>query len=295
MLIHQQRDEFFERGFTRVAGALPQDLAANMVSRIWRALEERQGMRRNDATTWIEGSVRGIGDLNREQEFRPFGSPEIVSVIDDLLGKGNWQQPSSWGQILATFPATEWSWNSLFQRQVEVSEITWHTDYPYDTPPNKISGVQIFCLLADLEPGGGGTLVIEGSHRAIRNFVLNASPETLQKMKRARLAFMNSDPWLQEVSKAVSKPRPEAWMAEQRAVIDGIPVAVAELTGNACDVYFTHPWLLHAPSPNCNSVPRLMCTQRIRTLSEDRPYNEASNRSGGQRGNWMDRRLPPPG
>ncbi len=34
MLTHQQCDEFFERGFTRVAGMLPQDLAANMVSRI---------------------------------------------------------------------------------------------------------------------------------------------------------------------------------------------------------------------------------------------------------------------
>ena len=273
MLTDQQRDEFFERGFTRVAGALPQHLAANMVSRIWRRLGEGHGMHRNDAATWIEGGVRGIGNLNREPPFRPFGSPAIVSVIDDLLGKGNWQQPSSWGQVLATFPATEWSWNSLFQRRVEVSAITWHTDYPYDTPPAELSGVQIFCLLADLEPGGGGTLVIEGAHRAVRNFVMTASSETLHKMKRARVAFLNSHPWLQSVSKAPSEPRPEVWITEQRAVIDGIAVAVAELTGNACDVYFTHPWLLHAPSPNCNSTPRLMCTQRIRTLSDGGPHN----------------------
>ncbi len=228
-------------------------------------------MHRNDSTTWIAGGVRGIGDLNKEPAFRPFGTPEIESVIDDLLGKGDWQEPSSWGQILATFPSDEWSWNSLFQGQVEVSTITWHTDYPYDTPHNELSGVQIFGLLADLEPGGGGTLVIEGSHRVIQEFVLGQSQETLQKMKRARLALLGSHPWFRTVSKAVSQPRPEAWMAEQRAMINGIPVAVAELTGSACDVYFTHPWLLHAASPNCNATPRLMCTQRIRRIARNRP------------------------
>jgi len=267
MLSRQQRCEFFERGFTRVADALPRSLAAAMVARIWRTLEAEQGIERDDASTWIEGCVRGIGHLNETTEFRPFGSPRIISIIDDLLGKGTWRRPSSWGQILATFPATEWSWNSLFQHQVEVSTITWHTDYPYDAPPDALSGVQIFCLLSDIEPGGGGTLVIEGSHRAIRDFVSNAPPATLQKMKRARLAFMKSDPWLQRVSNAVSRPRPEAWMTAQRGMIDDVPVAVAELTGSARDCYVAHPWLLHATSPNCNPTPRLMCTQRIHTVA----------------------------
>lgn len=263
MLTRQQREEFFEHGFTRAEYALPAALVGRMVDRIWQALQERKGIRRSDASTWIEGGVRGIGDLNREPAFRPFGAPTITSVIDDLLGKGNWQQPSSWGQILVTFPAAQWSWNSLFQGQVDVSTILWHTDYPYDTPPDQLSGVQIFSLLADLDSGGGGTLVIRGSHRVIRGFVQDQPRATLQKMKRARLALMGSDPWLRSVSKAVSEPRPDAWLAAQRALVNGIPVAVAELTGKAGDVYFTHPWLLHAMSPNCNAVPRLMCTQRI--------------------------------
>ena len=60
--------------------------------------------------------------------------------------------------------------------------------------------------------------------------------------------------------------RPEDWIAYQRTVVDGIPVAVAELTGKASDVVFCHPWLLHSISPNCSQVPRLMCTQRIHRL-----------------------------
>ncbi|MFQ5739853.1 MAG: phytanoyl-CoA dioxygenase family protein [Acidobacteriota bacterium] len=268
MLSEQQREEFFERGLTCLPGALPPQLAEGMVSRIWQALEESQGLQRDDPNTWIEGGVRGIGHLNREPEFRPFGSPRIRSALDNLLGKDNWRQPSSWGQILVTFPAKSWSWNSLFQGQVKLSRIPWHTDFSYDTPPHEIWGAQVFCLLADLEPGGGGTLAIEGSHHLIRKFVVQASRETLQKMKRARQAFLKSHPWLQQVSRAVSGPRPEAWMARQRAVIDDIPVRVVELTGQAGDVYLTHPWLLHAPSPNCNARPRLMCTQRIRKHSQ---------------------------
>ena len=265
MLTQQQREEFFAYGFTRVGGALPEDLRTSMVDEIWNALEERKGIHRSDSTTWIEGGVRGIGDLNRAPAFRPFGSPIITSVLDDVLGKGNWQRPSSWGQILVSFPAAQWSWNSLFQGQVNVSAIPWHTDYPYDSPPDQLSGVQIFSILADLESGGGGTLLIAGSHRVIRHFVRGQPRETLQKMKRARLALMGSDPWLRSVSKAVSTPRPDSWLAEQRALVHGIPVAVAEVTGRAGDVYFTHPWLLHAMSPNCNAVPRMMCTQRIHT------------------------------
>ena len=245
------------------ANALPAEIAERMLARIWAALEERQGMRADDATTWIAGGVRGIGDLNREPEFRPFGSPQICQAIDDLLGAGNWKTASSWGQILVTFPAEQWCWDSLFQWQTKVPTITWHTDYPYTTPPNELAGVQIFCLLSDVDSGGGGTLAIEGSHRVIQQFVRSQPQETLQKMKSARVALMGSHPWFADVSKAVDQPRPESWMKMQKSVIDNVPVAVREFTGNGCDVYFTHPWLLHATSPNCNSTPRLMCTQRI--------------------------------
>ena len=72
MFTNRQRAEFFQRGFTRVTGALSGELVAGMVSRIWDVLESQQGMQADDPSTWVEGGVRGIGDLNKEQEFRPF-------------------------------------------------------------------------------------------------------------------------------------------------------------------------------------------------------------------------------
>ncbi len=266
MLTETQRHAFFESGFVRINGAIPGAVVASMTTRIWEALAARNGALRDDPSTWTEGSVRGIGDLNREATFRPFGNKRIHSIITSLLRRDDWQHPSSWGQILVTFPSSDgrWSWDSLFQRQVEVSRITWHTDYPYDTSPQQLAGVQIFGILADLEEGGGGTLVIKNSHRVIRSFVETQSPTTLEKMKRARLALMASHPWFESVSSAVSCETPERWLATQRAEVDGVDVSVAELTGKAGDVYFTHPWLLHAISPNCSTSPRVMFTQRIR-------------------------------
>ncbi len=271
MLTEQQRKEFFDRGFTRVSNAFSQEAAAAMVARFWSFLEEKQGVRRDEPATWVEGLVFGISDLKHEPEFQQIGSTVTVSVLDDLLGKDNWQRPSTWGQILATFPATDrtWSWNSLFQGSVDVPTVQWHTDYEYTMPPDEIAGVQVFALLANLESGGGGTLVIEGSPRVIRNFIRDQPSTMLQKKrKRVRLALMDSDPWFQSISEPTSLARPEDWMAEQRTVIDGHPVAVTQITGKAGDVVFCHPWLLHSISPNCNETPRLMCTQRIRKLTE---------------------------
>ena len=105
----------------------------------------------------------------------------IALVSDDLLGSGNWKWLSIWGQILATFPADEWCWNSLFQGQVQVKKILCHADHSYDTPLGELADVQIFGLLAELEPGGGGTLVIEGSHRVISGFVQSPPPQNSRR------------------------------------------------------------------------------------------------------------------
>jgi hypothetical protein len=44
---------------------------------------------------------------------------------------------------------------------------------------------------------------------------------------------------------------------------DGIPVRVAELTGQPGDVVLTHPWVLHSWSYNTGSYPRMMLTKNL--------------------------------
>ena len=266
MLAPEQRKEFFDRGFTKIPQVFCRDDADKMVSRFWDFMERHQNVRLNQPNTWTEGQVYGISDLKRSPEFERIGSTMMLSIVDDLLGKGNWRRPTTWGQVLATFPAAnrKWSWNSIFQGQVDVQTITWHTDYEYTIHSDMLAGVQVFSILAKLESGGGGTLVVDGSHRVVKNFVRDRSPESLKNMKKTRVALMASDAWLEAILQSPSVARPEDWLATQKTTISGVPVSVTELTGEPGDVYFCHPWLIHAGSPNCNAMPRLMCTQRLR-------------------------------
>ena len=259
----QNREEFFLHGFTRVSGGIPAAAVTRMKECIWRTIDQVHGIQRHDRSTWTSGVVLGIGHANREPEFQPFGTPEIETAISDLLERDDWRRPRGWGQILATLPAGDWNWSSLFDGKAPVHQISWHTDYEYDLPSSPLPGVQIFGLLEDLQIGGGGTLVMAHSHRLIQQFVTTQPPDVLAKMKRARVALLNSHPWLQQVCETPKAGCAETWIANQHHVVDGVPLRVAELTGQAGDVYFTHPWLLHATSPNGNDLPRLMCTQRV--------------------------------
>jgi hypothetical protein len=44
---------------------------------------------------------------------------------------------------------------------------------------------------------------------------------------------------------------------------DGIPVRVAELTGQPGDAVLAHPWVLHSHSPNASGYPRIMLTKNL--------------------------------
>lgn len=264
MLSPQQRDEFFALGFTRVSAAFTNQQSNALVDEFWNFLESHHRFRRDDPTTWTEGIVMKISELKRKAAFVDFDPAIVESVLDQLLEPMNWIRPASW-HILATFPSADraWSWDSLFQRQIEVKTVQWHTDYEYEMPAGRLSGVQIFALLADHEPGGGATMVMEGSPRVIETFAQQQPADVLQKMSRARTTLMQSHPFFETASQAVTTQTSEEWINQQRGEVEGASLVVRELTGKAGDVFFCHPWLLHAPSPNANDTPRLMCTQRI--------------------------------
>jgi hypothetical protein len=47
------------------------------------------------------------------------------------------------------------------------------------------------------------------------------------------------------------------------AVLDGVPLRVAELLGEPGDVTLMHPWAFHAPSANCGTGPRMMVSHSL--------------------------------
>jgi ectoine hydroxylase-related dioxygenase (phytanoyl-CoA dioxygenase family) len=119
----------------------------------------------------------------------------------------------------------------------------------------------VFVLLAPMQPRGGNTLVVTGSHRLFQQLAVKAGrPVSSAEAKRMLFA---QQPWFAALSSSQdTNDRIERFMARSTAV-DGVDVRVVEMTGEPGDVYFMHPTLLHAPSPNVRSYPRLALTQWI--------------------------------
>ena len=149
----------------------------------------------------------------------------------------------------------------------------WHTDFDYQLPPGEVAGALVFAFLADVGPGAGGTVVVAGSHRLIRRYVEDQPREALEKMKmkQVRKAFLASDSWLRALSSDRDDgDREERFMAADHE-LGGVSVRVVELTGRAGDVVVGHPWLLHAPAPNCGTSPRFMTVQRVKVAAGESP------------------------
>ena len=110
-------------------------------------------------------------------------------------------------------------------------------------------------MLGDLEPGGGGTPQVAGSHKVIERFLTTTEE---REFKAVRDQVLRSDPWFRNLT---SEERTVDPMAP--ADLDGLPVRVVELTGQAGDVYLTHPWILHSIAPNAADTPRMMRSRFI--------------------------------
>ncbi len=227
-----------------------------MEERLWATLNRKHGVCRDDPSSWEIPLGAGLQPLRTHAVFRPIGGPAVLSALDDLIGEGRWEEPKHWGQFLVSFPVAEGGFNG--------SRAIWHTDFPYFLPADRVVGALVFSFVGEVPARTGGTLVLAGSPRVVGRFV-GANPHLRKvKMKVARQALMNSDPWLKALC---AESDEEDWagrfMATEHAIAD-IPVRVVELTGEPGDVVIGHPWLLHTPSPNHGDRPRFMRVQRIR-------------------------------
>ena len=241
-------------------GAFSSTAAAAMEARLWTALGEWQGIRRDAPETWPAVFVAGLQDLKTDPVFEPIGGPITVDALDHLLGTGRWKRPHQWGQFLLTFPPHPGEPDPLAQA-------TWHTDFPFVTSHDRLAGAMVFSFLSEVSSLSGGTALLAGSHRVVQRYVTAQPRETLVPMKRGRQALLRSQPRLAELA-ALTGPD---WLKKhlgRNLEIDGLTVRVGELTGAAGDIVIGHPWLLHAPAPNRTSRPRLMRVKRIHATDD---------------------------
>jgi hypothetical protein len=247
-------DQFAATGIVKVAGAFDADDAARMRNVIWNELQHRYEIERDDPATWYRHAPTGLRTAKKSAVFAPICGPAVREVLDALLGVGSWQPPRHYGNVLVTMPDTH-DWR--------VPHRIWHADFPPTFPADRLPAVKLWALLDDIEPGGGGTPQIEGSHLAFaRYLVTNPEPD----YKRAKFGFLASHPWLRSLTRDDGDPDRNARFMRESTVVHGIALRVVECTGEAGDVYVTHPWVFHSIAHNAATRPRLMRSVAIRCI-----------------------------
>ena len=156
-------DQFHDVGIVRFDGAFSAEQADAIREVVWRHVEQHSDVRLADPTTWTKTRPSiSFKRLKRKVVFVPLiGNPSVRHALDAIFGPGGWQPPKvPGGQVLLTFP-TEGPW---------VLPGTWHMDCGFDQPTWTVPAVKLFAFFDNVEPEGGGTLLLAGSHRLVERY-----------------------------------------------------------------------------------------------------------------------------
>lgn len=124
----------------------------------------------------------------------------------------------------------------------------WHTDSPRLASGER-PGVQVFTFLEPVEPRGGGTLVVAGSHQLLCNG-RSLRPADVKPLLR-------TEPFFEALyAGRANGDLPTGFSGD-------IPLRVMELTGLPGDAWIVDLRVLHGPAPNAGERPRIMVTDRF--------------------------------
>lgn len=252
-LTAQQRETLDDRGLLRIPGFMARTAADAMADTVWRDLERRFGVQRRDRSTWTQERPSDFKALSRSDAFKAMDTPQLHGLLDDLLGRDTWTPPPYWGQPLVCFPTDHGRWN--------VPAKNWHLDLPAD--PKRFAAMtgRLFLVLAPLAARGGGTLVVEGSHRLVLDIARRSGDQLTSSAIRKRL--QSEHPWFGDLLAPTPDLDRVARFMAAPTVVDDVPVQVTEITGDPGDLWLMHPAALHTLAPNVLDTPRIVLAQFV--------------------------------
>ncbi len=240
--------ELNERGLIKLEGVVPIEEARKAFEMVL-DLAKEHGI--YSAGSWMQSPSRfgypkpfrnALNTLNRAEEFPTLIGAQLTPMIERLIGQP--ATPLSPGQqILFSLPSED-AWL--------VPSDAWHIDLP-KIGEKASPGLQAFTFLDDVEPKGGATLVIAGSHRLANNAADLSSKKLKSQLQKEHYFKSLLDP----------KRAPISNLAETKGSVHGVDLEIVELSGNVGDVYLMDLRLLHTPAPNCSDKARLMLTGRF--------------------------------
>lgn len=229
-----ERAVFVDRGLVHLPGLVPTTrtrLAKDCIIAELERLGARVGSK------WQVAKVPQ--QLRHQAPFDGVIPNELVAHLDKLAGCALLPAQGH-PQILLTPPGKgPWS----------VPAFGWHLDVASPSR-DELPGIQVFVLLDDVAPTGGGTVAICGSHKlhAPKGGVAVSAHQTLR-----------SDP----VYAALFSPsHADRQRFLRPLVVRGVTLQVVEMCGRAGDVYLMDMRTVHAPAPNATKTARMMLTAR---------------------------------
>ena len=252
ILTPEQRTEFDRAGVLRLEGLLSAEGVRRAREAVLRPLARlglwRDGAWRLDAAprpTWPAAGLKtGQAIGNKHPELAALtAEPAVAAVVDTLLdGRPFDRTIQKRPQVLFTLPnADQWFVPN-----------GWHADYPR-LASGQGGGVQLFAFLDVVAPGGGGTVVVAGSHR-----LLNQGRDLrMQDLKR----LLCREPYFRRLYADTQDDRSALMNAVGE--VEGVALKLVELTGAPGDAYFVDLRVLHAGAPNAAARPRMMLTDRF--------------------------------
>lgn len=194
---------------------------------------------------FIPGLAAGMAlvkPLNRHPAIIDLAGGATLAAAGALAGARPVYPMNPHPALLCTFPNASTWW---------LPHQSWHLDLPR-LAESGLPGVQIFAILDDVEPEGGGTLAVTGSHRLLNDEGRISSSDLRKRLKR--------EPYFAELMSG--KPSDRLRLLREPGRVGDVEVRVVEMSGAAGDVYFMDLRMLHNIAPNARSKPRLMLTQR---------------------------------
>ena len=270
MLAPAQVEQFMELGWTVLPEAFPRRSALAAQDYLWARVAER-GPQREDPATWTAPMVQ-ISESYSDPVFRACATGRLADAVEDLVGPGRWTgraESGGWGWWPVNFALGA-------DRPWDVPTGGWHWDGQhfrhFVDAPNQ--GLLLLCVFSDVRPHGGGTVVAEGSHQVVAEF-LSSHPEGLELGPAIGLctrghpwlaeltghAEPGADPYATQGAGAAAPGRVARFMEQPHRDAAGRRLRVVETTAAAGDVLLCHPFLFHAASQNHLRVPRFMCNR----------------------------------
>jgi hypothetical protein len=218
-LSHDQIDEFIERGWTLLSHAFAPAIAVA----VRRDLGGRIGMDLERSEDWTQPQV-WLQEVMTESPFTDALTERFHSAVDQLVGPGRWKMTPEMGWWPINFPGFgEPSYGE-----------NWHIEggwFHHRVYSGEQALLNLFCF-STVEPGGGGTLLVEGSHHLAARILWDAEPQGLE-----------ADDFDEPLNAILHQ---EGWPG------------VVEVVAEEGDVVLAHPLLFHSSSPNQGTRPRVM-------------------------------------